>query len=225
MRTGDERNHAKRERVTNEAPVEASLGLRLRQVAERHGWAKADLEKPHTIYQLALRLGIDYKAACWALASADIIPRAQAKRLQDLDIAEIKRPLAPLDHQWSNSWADVWTIEQADSGTTIEAGPDDIFAVCVTDHASAGFVWNLVDIEGNARIVDQSDPDLDQAYGDRSRRTIYVEFDSPGLHRLVLEHTRPWSTFSLERIEVHIEIAGKERQGSRREKDRIGACN
>ena len=191
----------------------------LRQVAERHGWAKAELEKTQTIYQLALRLGIDYKAACWALVSAEIISRTQAERLQGLDVDEIKRPLAPLDRQQSNSWANVWTIGQADSGSTIEAGPEDLFAVCVADHASAGFVWNLADAEGDARIVGQSDPDVAQAYGDRSRRTIYVEFDSPGLHSLVFEHTRPWSKFTLERIEVRIDDCGKERQGwSRREK-------
>ena len=194
----------------------------LRQVAERHGWTKATLEEPQTIYQLALRLGIDYKAACWALVSAEIIPRAQAGRLQDLDVEEIKRPLAPLDHQRSNSWVDVWTIDQADSGSSIEAGPDDIFAACVADHASAGFVWNLVDADGDARIVGQSDPDLDQAYGDRSRRTIYVEFNSPGLHSLVFEHTRPWSKSTLERIEVSIDDYGNEHQGwSRREKHRV----
>ena len=189
----------------------------LRQAAERHGWGNATLQKPETIYQLALRLGIGYEAACWALVSAEVLPRAQAERLQDIDVKEMKRPLAPLDH--GRAWADVWAIGQADSGSALEAGPYDLFAVCVADHASAGFVWNLVDAEGDARIVGQSDPDLAQEYGDRSRRTIYVEFDSPALHRLVFEHTRPWSRTTLERIEVRIDDYGQERQGwSRREK-------
>ena len=189
----------------------------LRQAAERHGWSKATLQKPETIYQLALRLGIDYKAACWALVSDEVLPRVEAERLQDIDLKEMRRPLAPLDRD--RAWADVWAIGQADSGSALEAGPDALFAVCVADHASAGFVWNLVDAEGDARIVGQSDPELAQEYGDRSRRTIYVEFDSPGLHSLVFEHTRPWSRTTLERIEVRIDDYGKEHQGwSRREK-------
>ena len=191
----------------------------LRQAAERHGWTKVTLQEPETIYQLALRLGVDYKAACWALVSAEVLPRTQAERLQDIDVKEKVRRLVPLDHHRSNSWADVWAIGQADSGSALEAGPDALFVVCVADHASAGFVWNLVDGEGDARIVGQSDPDLAQEYGDRSRRTIYVEFASPGLHNLVFEHNRPWSRTTLERIEVRIDDHGKERQGwSRREK-------
>ena len=189
----------------------------LRQTAERHGWSKAALQEPETIYQLALRLGIGYKVACWALVSAEVIPRDEAERLQDIDAKEMKRPLVPLDHD--RAWADVWAIGQADSGSALEAGPNDLFAVCVADHASAGFVWNLVGAEGDARIVGQSAPELAQEYGDRSRRTIYIEFASPGLHSLVFEHTRPWSRTTLERIEVLIDGYGKEHQGwSRREK-------
>lgn len=191
----------------------------LRQAAKRHGWTKAMLDTPETIYQLSLRLGISYKAACWALVSAKVIPRRRAEQLQDVKVKKIKRPLAPPDHHQSNSWADVWTIDQGDSGLAIEAGPDDLFAVCVADHASAGFVWNLVDAEGNARIIGQSNSALPQGYGERSQRTIYVEFNSPGLHSLIFEHTRPWSRSTLERIEVHVDDYGKERQGwSRREK-------
>ena len=116
-------------------------------------------------------------------------------------------------------WADVWAIDQGDSGSAIEAGPNDLFAVRVADNASAGFVWNLVDAEGDARIVGQSSSDLAQEYGERSRRTVYVEFDSPGLHRLVFEHARPWSRSVLEQIEVRVDDYGKERQGwSRRER-------
>ena len=191
----------------------------LRQAVERHGWSKATLQKPDTIYQLSLRLGIDYKAACWALVSAGVLPRTEAERLQDLDVKEMKQLLVSLDRRRSNSRADVWAIDQADSGTALEAGPNDLFAVRVADHASAGFVWNLADGDGDARIVGQSDPDLAQEYGDRSTRTIYVEFCSPGLHSLVFEHTRPWSRTTLERIEVRIDDYGKEHQGwSRREK-------
>ena len=67
----------------------------LLRAAERHGWTKATLERPQTIYQLSLRLGISYKATCWALVSAKVLPRARAQRLQEMKVKELKRPLAP----------------------------------------------------------------------------------------------------------------------------------
>ena len=188
------------------------------RAAKRHRWTKAELNKPETIYQLSLRLGISYKAACWALVTAHILRRIEAEQLQETVVKGIKTSLMPPGLP-RNSWADVWTLDQADTGTALEAGPDDLFAVGLKDHASAGYIWNLVDAEGDARIVGQHGPDLNHGYGERSPRTIYVEFNAPGIHSLIFEHVRPWSRSTLERIEVHVDDYGKERVGmSRREK-------
>lgn len=190
------------------------------RVARCHGWTKAQLKRADTIYQLSLRLGVSYKAACWALVSAKILAPTQARRLQKTTVKGIKAPLVLPNHPWSPQ-ADIWTIDRRDTGSAIEAGPRDLFAVRIEDHASAGYIWNLVDAEGDAKIVGQRDPDLGPSYGEPSRRTLYVEFNSPGLHSLVFEHVRPWSRSTLERIEVHIDDWGKERDGwSRRERRR-----
>ena len=195
----------------------ASRGMVLRS-AKRHGWTKGELQKPETIYQLSLRLGISYEAACWALVTAGVVHRSEAEQLQKTVVKGIKTSLAP-PGLLRNSWADVWTLNQADTGTALEAGPDDLFAVRLKDHASAGYIWNLIDAEGEAQIVGQHGPDLNHGYGERSPRTIYVEFNAPGIHRLIFEHVRPWNRSTLERIEVHVDDYGKERVGlSRREK-------
>ena len=107
----------------------------------------------------------------------------------------------------------MWALTEADSETFLEAGSDDLFAVRVQDHASAGYVWRLVNANAETEIVDERSPDLDHAYGARSGRVVYVRFRAPGVHQLVFEHIRPWSRAVLARIEIDIDGHGKERDG------------
>ena len=180
--------------------------------ATRHGWTKDTLHQPRNIYQLSLRLGISYQAACWALVTADVLTRPQAARLQAVPVKDLKHALAP-ETSITNSWADVWALTAADTDTFLEAGSDDLFAVHVQDHASAGYVWHLVDANADVEVVDERSPDLEHAYGARSARVLYVRFRTPGVHHLVFEHTRPWSRATLARIEIDIDGHGKEREG------------
>ena len=180
--------------------------------AERHGWTKDKLHQPDNIYQLSLRLGISYQAACWALVTCRVLTRQEAARLQGTRVKDLKHALAPAV-LIMNSWADVWALTEADSETFLEAGEDDLFAVHVHDHASAGYVWRLVDANGEVEVVDERLPDLEHAYGARSARVVYVRFRAPGVHHLVFEHIRPWSRATLTRIEINIDGHGKERQG------------
>ena len=180
--------------------------------AKRQGWTRDKLRQPGNIYQLSLRLGISYQAACWALVTSDVLTRQEADRLQATSVKDLKRALA-LTGSITNSWADVWALTEADSETFLEAGSDDLFAVRVQDHASAGYVWRLVDANAETEIVDERSPELDHAYGARSGRVVYVRFRAPGVHQLVFEHIRPWSRAVLARIEIDIDGHGKERDG------------
>ena len=180
--------------------------------AKRQGWTRDKLRQPGNIYQLSLRLGISYQAACWALVTSDVLTRQEADRLQATSVKDLKRALAPTG-SITNSWADVWALTEADSETFLEAGSDDLFAVRVQDHASAGYVWRLVDANSETEIVNERSPDLDHAYGARSGRVVYVRFRAPGVHQLVFEHIRPWSRAVLARIEIDIDGHGKERDG------------
>ena len=180
--------------------------------ARRHHWTKEALRQPNNIYQLSLRLGISYQAACWALVTAKILKRAEAKELQGFPVKDRKRALAPTE-MISNPWANVWTLDRADSGTFLEAGPDDLFAIHVQDHASAGYLWQLVETGDNAEIVGEQSTVTDQAYGEHSSRAVYIQFNAPGVHRLVFEHKRPWSGAALDQIDVEIDDYGKEHSG------------
>ena len=180
--------------------------------AKRHGWTKDKLHQPENVYQLSLRLGISHQAACWALVTSGVLTKLEARQLQDTPVKTLKQELAPAE-LITNSWADVWALTAADRETFLEAGPDDLFAVHVQDHASAGYVWRLVDVDGDVDIVGERPPDLDHAYGARSSRVSYVRFKAPGVHHLVFEHLRPWSRAKLDRIRIDIDGYGKEREG------------
>ena len=180
--------------------------------ARRYGWTKDKLHRPENIYQLSLRLGITYQAACWALVTCEVLTHPEAARLQAATVEDLKRALAPAA-LIANSRADVWTLTAADTGTFLEAEPDDLFAVEVQDHSSAGYVWRLVDATAEAEVVDERPPDLAQAYGARSTRVLYVRLTAPGVHHLVFEHVRPWSRATVARIEIDIDGHGREREG------------
>ena len=180
--------------------------------ARRHHWTKEALRQPGNIYQLSLRLGISYQAACWALVTASILNRTEARTLQDSPVKYKKHSLAPAA-LITNPWANVWTLNRADSGTFLEAGPDDLFAVHVQDHASAGYLWQFVDTGANAEIVGEQSTVPDQAYGEHSSRVLYIQFNAPGVHRLAFEHIRPWSGAALDQIEIEIDDYGKEHSG------------
>ena len=180
--------------------------------AMRHGWKKRDLHQPHNIYQLSLRLGISYQAACWGLVTAKVVTRTEARQLETKPVKDLKRALVR-DELITNSWADVWSLTSGDADTFLEAGPDDLFAVHLEDNVSAGYLWRLVDTGANAEIVGERPADSDPVYGRPSTRVVYVRFNAPGTHRLAFEHTRPWSGATLDQIEIKIDGFGKETNG------------
>lgn len=188
--------------------------------AKRHGWSKQKLHQPGNIYQLSLRLGISYQAACWALVTSKILTNAEARRLQDEPVKDRKRSLTNQD--WiTDPWANVWALTSADADTLLEAGPNDLFAIHVQDHASAGYLWQLVDTGPSVEIVGEHRANTDDTYGEHSSRVIYIRFSNPGTHQLIFEHIRPWSGATLSRIEIDIDGYGKELAGlSRRIKHR-----
>jgi len=191
--------------------------------SKAHGWTKQALTDPANVYQLALRLGVSFQAACWALAAQGVISEATARALQDKTVKELKLALASAK-LIDNSWADVWRLDQGDSGTMLEGGPDDVFALHLEDNASAGYLWQLVDIGSSASVVDERPTDV-TAYGAGAARVVFLRFSSPGVHRLAFEHRRPWNKQSLAHIDIAVDNYGKEVGGfARRFRDQALAA-
>lgn len=185
----------------------------IRTIAERQGWKKADLQRPQNIYQLSLRLGMSFKAACWALVSHQVLSRSAAHELANNNglVKQIKRRLAPSD-RLENPWADVWLLSDGDSGLHIEAGPDDIFAVRVEERASAGYVWEF-DNSVQEFAISGEETNLPTKYGSPTERVVYLKYEDGGLHHLELSHRRPWSQESIGTLDVSIDNWGKEEPG------------
>src|SRR5205823_3894934 len=59
-------------------------------IAAPRGWTSERLREPRTIYQLSLRLGVSYEAACWGLASQNVLTYRQASELADITPKRIK---------------------------------------------------------------------------------------------------------------------------------------
>jgi predicted secreted protein len=180
--------------------------------AQRHRWTKDALVDPKNVYQLSLRLGISFQATCWALAAQKILPEQLSRRLQEQPVKQLKLATAP-ESFLSNSWADVWNLTEGDSGSFLEAGPDDVFAVQLLDNASAGFLWELVSPGPYAHVLAEHINDLGIDYGQSSSRVVFLRFNVPGTHRLEFEHRRPWNKQKIAHIDISIDNCGKESGG------------
>ena len=122
----------------------------------------------------------------------------------------------------TNARADIWRLTEADRDTCVEADPEDLFAVELSDNVSAGYLWRLDGAGGAAREVGQAAPSLRANYGGPATRTVYLRFESPGVHELSFEHVRPWSGSTLDRLSLKIHALGREQEGlSRRERQKV----
>ncbi len=170
--------------------------------------------QPETVYQLSLRLGTSFVATLWALVAQNAISSNSAKGLQKAKVKDLKRLLAPED-LITNPWAAVWSLTENDTGTCLEAGPDDLFAVQVQDNASGGYLWELVDAGESVEIVSEVSASIkaQATYGGLQRRTVFLRIQSAGVHQLLFLHRRRWSQERLEEIRIKVDNHGKERGG------------
>lgn len=184
---------------------------RIASSAKRHGWNKTSLKNPKHIYQLSLRLGISFKATCWALASHNLISEDVARNSQDQEVKPLKHELVSHEHI-KHGWVNVWDISAGDSGTHLEGAPDDLFVLRLEENASAGFLWDIADADATCRVL-ESKTDVVGHLGTPSVRRMTLRFQEPGTHRLYFRHHRPWKSESIAHIDVTINNYGKETEG------------
>jgi IrrE N-terminal-like domain len=177
--------------------------------AKRHRWTREAFKRPAVVYQLSLRLGISFEAACWALAALDLLSRDEASKMTDTVVQHLKLELLRGD-RLEDSWADVWMITPSDSASFLEGGPRDVFAIHLRDYASGGYIWELLDAGEHGHILREVTTDNTQLYGEPASRVVFVSFETPGVHRLVFAHRRPWNLETLAHIDISIDSYGKE---------------
>ena len=184
----------------------------------RQGWTPGALADPAVAYQLALRLGVDYKTLCRRLLrlGAGMIGRDVAVRLRRAALAEIKAGLLR-DAASVVGAGDVWMLTPRDEGAVIEGGPEDLFVLCLPERSGAGFVWNLEQLResGFAVIRDERVAPERAEVGGNVDRLVTV---SPTVRRkgkMVLAERRPWerSGRPLREFHVRYRLTGPEPEG------------
>jgi Zn-dependent peptidase ImmA (M78 family) len=180
--------------------------------AKRHRWTKQQFHAPQVVYQLSLRLGISFEAACWALVANGVLTRAEATSQAKTTVKDLKLELLRGEHL-EDSWADVWMITANDSASFIEGGPHDVFAIHLNDYASGGYIWELIDAGQHGRVLRDDTLTPSPLYGEPSSRVVLVTFAEPGVHRLLFAHRRPWNEETVAHIDISVDSYGKEIDG------------
>jgi Zn-dependent peptidase ImmA (M78 family)/predicted secreted protein len=165
-----------------------NYSLRTMGIVDRHPNLTAE-----QIYQLALELGVSYRAAITQLVGQRKLSFGAGRRLRQTSPLDIKRGLAGVKPEYS--WADVWILDEAQEGRQLVPRRRDEIHVMLAETPSTGYVWQLVDAAPSvlALVADSFDSsdDLD-AIGGEGLRHLRFRVDHAGTGRIRLEKRRPW---------------------------------
>jgi Zn-dependent peptidase ImmA (M78 family) len=195
---------------------------------QSQGWTVArHLRNPDIIYQLSLRMGVSYEAACWGLLSHQILPRGEVDHLLKAAVSKLKSNLsAPF--RLDNSWSDVWRVTMNDHGHCLLGNPDDLLRIELDEHTGSGHQWqvNAVLDAGYDVLLDESKFVRDPLhYGADTLRCLLIR---PSEHRgrtIMISERQQWKGESLDDATFILFLAldGREIAGlSRAAKRRIG---
>ncbi len=202
-----------------EAETFAAAFLLPRWLVDRHceqqEWTDADLLDPARVYQLALRVGISFKAAVWTLARYDVFDSKVAAAMANIELKKIKKQLLR-GYEPKSYRGDVWVVSERDADMRIDGGPNDLFVVRLTEHSGSGYLWRVESIDGEAlAVVADSREDIDaDGIGGSTMRLITTAAHDRRLGELRLAESRPWqpanprNTFALQ-----YNLTGAEQQG------------
>jgi Zn-dependent peptidase ImmA (M78 family) len=166
--------------------------------AGRQGWNAHSMREPSLVYQMSLRVGASYDATCRTLNRYEIIERNTLDELLQVQPKKIKSQILG-GHKMENWYPDVWVLTEADEGTRIQGGPNDIFVLKLRENSGAGYIWKLEDLKaaGFAVVTDTRHiPDNEQQVGGVVERVLTARLDEQdhGQSGLVsLSQVRPWA--------------------------------
>lgn len=178
---------------------------------DRQEWTASQLREPGIVYQLSLRLGISYVAACWCLASHQALERSEATELAKIP-PKVSKQEALGGMELDNPWADVWTLTDRDAGLVLVGSPDDVVRIQLTEHGAAGSTWDVAPLvrSGLELLADeQTILDGDSIGGNGARS---LKFRGEGAGRFRLEERRQWDESSpvVASFEIEFSLSGKE---------------
>lgn len=193
----------------------------------RQSWTAENLDDPHNAYQLALRIGVSYEAACRSLAEYKIIEKATLQKHLAITPKQIKQQLLG-DHPIENWYPDVWVLTGRDRGSLIQGGPKDIFLIRLRENSGAGYIWNVDDLAKSGFVVVSDKrlvaPPTEQVRGE-VERILMAASQSESVGKVDLEQSRPWDPLSVtDHFTINYELLGRESGLPRAERKRMVAA-
>ena len=183
---------------------------------ERQGWNDEALQRPEIVYQLALRTGTSFTAACWTLERYKILSRTSASQMADIEPGRIKQALLGEFGPPADS-SDVWSLTERDAGMRVEGGPSDHFVMRLPEHSAAGYLWDLEGLPADAfKVVGdgREDTHSEQIVGAPTIRRIVTRSLRRQTGVLGLSERRPWQpTKPLAAFSLHYDLIGAESEG------------
>lgn len=172
------------------------------------GLQPSQLGRPEVVYQLSLRMGISYRAMCYALQHHRAIDYAACKALLDVPPRQIKAKLA--EGVEPETWhGDVWIVTERDEGLLLEGSRTDLVVLRLEEHSGSGYMWRFDELErAGLKVLEDRRVTLrqgDQIGGIVTRRvTAQPAQEAFGLARLA--EVRPWLPTSEPLNTVHLRV-------------------
>ena len=189
---------------------------------QRHNWSLKQLSDPGTVYQLSLRMGVSYESTCWGLQSHNILGADVVQRLRAVP-PKMSKLAATGNKALHDPWADVWILDDSDTGGSIDAGPSDVFILRISENAGSGFLWDVKALADTGfELVDDQRAEKDPgSIGGPVERRLVFRLPPDGTHKFRIAERRPWQRPELaaRTFTMRISTFGKASPGQFRRRD------
>jgi Zn-dependent peptidase ImmA (M78 family) len=180
--------------------------------ARRQGWRAPSIADPATIYQLSLRLGVSYRAMCYAFFRHNIINLSTCRSLVKIAPRKIKQTLAGSVEP--GTWhGDVWVVTPSDQGLLVEGSRTDLVVVHLPEHSGSGYVWRFDELAtAGMRILDDRRLSLstEEQIGGIVERQVTAQPAETATGGARLTEVRPWLPTSqpLNTMQLRFDLSG-----------------
>lgn len=154
-----------------------------------------DERRPHlgpaTVYALSLRFGTTYRATATQLLATKQLTGREYRHLIKTKPRDIKATLGGMP---ADSWADVWSVDETQDGTTVRGRPGDEIRIAVSEEPSTGYLWDA-DIgraTGLTLLSSTFEAHDTGTVGAGGTRRINYRIDGPLRGMVELRRARPW---------------------------------
>lgn len=231
LRRGSVEDLTRRDRLDNyqeaEADAFAAALLMPKWLIQLHctrqGWRLRDLNRPHVIYQLALRLGGSYEATVRTLERHKMVSDATRGALLAVPRRSLKAALLG-DFKPQDYKGDVWLVTERDQGGRLDGSRKDHLLFALTENAAAGFLWDMSPVEraGFCSISDHRTDAGPDAVGGPCSRRLLVAATKEARGSVALGQRRPWvPDDSLQSLSIRLDFTGPEANGLSRAEKRL----